>query len=467
MVLWFPRRGECATVQGFLALSAVAALRFVACSAIPALVLGACSMDEKPAAKKVARAEGDREAKNEKDDALATDQGEELQSMPSGDAVVRNPPSEALPATTGSAKSGALLVDGDGRPPAVIEPPPVPVPPSSNEPPAESDTLPEAAVTALPDLIAGVATVVATVPGKAGIEGPVWHPSGYLLFSLVDNSEIWKWQPGSSPTAWRAIGRRSNGLTFDAQGDLVICEDSQTVVSRIASARSGAVAGTRTTLAGQFDGKAFHGPNDCVVDSAGNLYFTDPWYGAGRGGSSALGSSYGVYRATPTGALSLISNSFTPSVQEPAAFGWETAPKASPNGLALSPDESLLYVAVTGTNRVVKFSRQEDGTYGGRSVFTTEVSMPDGLKVDRAGRVYVATAQGIAVFRPDGSKLGVVKLPKQGGGDAGATNVAFGGPEMKSLFATADGNKIYRVELKVKGANPWPFSSTLPDTLSQ
>lgn len=353
---------------------------------------------------------------------------------------------------------------------------------SGEPPPMENDGPIAAPVFAnLADLLEEPASVVATIhPSESGvgIEGPVWHPQGFLLFSSVDRKEIWKWTPGASPVLFRssalqAGARRSNGLTFEpSTGDLVVCEDGDAGmtgfgVGRYASQRPGALAGSRSSLVHlSTDGKRFHGPNDCIVDSQGQVYFTDPWYGASRGGSNDLGSVYGLYVRSPQGSVSLISADFNaPASQTP--YAWEVG-KGSPNGLALSPDESKLYVAVTALNSVFVFTRSGQGHFQNKAVFSSNVVSPDGLKVDEGGLVYVATKDGIVVLKPDGATLGTIALPAASGiGSVGASNVAFGGADFKTLFATADGNKIYRIRLKAKGARPWAFSSTLPATLSQ
>jgi len=206
----------------------------------------------------------------------------------------------------------------------------------------------------LSDLVqAGEPELVATGLGFA--EGPVWHPGGYLLFSDVPNSTIYKWSPGGKLEKFRAPSAKSNGLTVDQQGRLLACEHGNRRVSRTE------LDGTVVTLADKYDGKRLNSPNDIVVKSDGSIYFTDPPYGLPgytphpnqtEPGRMELSFS-GVYMLTPDGGtLTLLTKDLN-----------------RPNGLAFSPDEKVLYVSDTELHQINAFDVTPDGTLENSRVF--------------------------------------------------------------------------------------------------
>jgi gluconolactonase len=190
-----------------------------------------------------------------------------------------------------------------------------------------------------------------------GADGPVWHPGGYLLFSDIRDSTIYKWTPDGKLEKFRSPSGKSSGLTFDQQGRLVACEHGNRRVSRTET--DGAVV----TLADRYEGKRLNSPNDVVVKSDGSIYFTDPPYGLskyepvagiGEPGEKEL-TFNGVYRLSPDGkTLSLLVDDFD-----------------RPNGLAFSPDEKVLYVADTSMRHIRAFDVKPDGTLVNGRVFAT------------------------------------------------------------------------------------------------
>jgi gluconolactonase len=180
--------------------------------------------------------------------------------------------------------------------------------------------------------------------------------------------------------------------------------------------------GSRTVLVDRIGGKRFNSPNDVVVRSDGTVYFSDPDYQLSSGTPSELPMA--VYRVSPKGEVSVVDK------------------MDKPNGVALSPDESTLYVgAVDG--KVRKYAVSADGSTGPRVDFG-DVAGPDGMGVDCAGNLYVTGSGGVQVISPDGKKLGAIV------GFNGATNVAFGGGERKTLYITA-GDSLYSIELLIPG----------------
>lgn len=257
--------------------------------------------------------------------------------------------------------------------------------------------------------------------GFVATEGPVWHPDGYLLFSDIPGNTIYKWTPDGKVVKFRSPSGNSNGLTFDKHGRFIACENSNRRVSRTE------LDGTIVTLANEYQGKRLNSPNDVVVRSDGSIYFTDPTYGLS--GMKEL-SFQGVYRILPDGkTLELLEKDLY-----------------SPNGLAFSPDEKVLYVADTqGSSSIYAFDIKPDGTLANRRGFVKYAGHPDGIKVDVKGNLYVTTnLYRVNVYDSTGKRLGDIATPEI------TRNCAFGGPDNKTLFITAM-TSVYRVQLKIAG----------------
>jgi gluconolactonase len=269
--------------------------------------------------------------------------------------------------------------------------------------------------------------------GLGFAEGPVWHPAGYLLFSDIPNSTIYKWTPDGKLEKFRSPSYKSNGLAVDREGRLIACEHGNRRVSRTEA------DGTIVTLADRYDGKRLNSPNDVVVKSDGSIYFTDPAYGLPaysvhpdqtEPGSKEL-PFCGVYKLSPDGnTLTLL-----------------TKDLKTPNGLAFSPDEKILYVADTEHGRINAFDVKPDGTLNNRRVFVEAYNdWPDGIKTDTNGDLYVATnSTGVRGYDSTGKSIGVIVT------DSPPANCAFGGPDGKTLFITAR-ESVYAVRMKISGA---------------
>ncbi|MEM1061726.1 MAG: SMP-30/gluconolactonase/LRE family protein [Planctomycetota bacterium] len=289
-------------------------------------------------------------------------------------------------------------------------------------------------------IIAPDASVEIVASGFEWSEGPVWDPGvGRLLFSDVPRNSIFAWQDGreveihlansggsSADDTRREPG--SNGLTFDNDGRLIVCQHAARRVARLLD------DGSFETVADRFEGRRFNSPNDLVVASDGTIYFTDPPYGLPKKTASEIGFC-GVYRVTPDGAVSLV-----------------TQELRRPNGVSLSPDESILYVANSDPEdqKWVTFSIAEDGTFGPMRLFvqadmSVGVQGCDGLKVDRDGVVFATGPGGVWVFSPAGEALGRIETGER------IANCAFGGDDGTTLFMTSDMH-IARVETKTVDA---------------
>jgi gluconolactonase len=227
-------------------------------------------------------------------------------------------------------------------------------------------------------------------------------------------------------------------LTLDRQGRLLAAEHGGRCVSRIAD------DGTRTTLVAQFEGKRLNSPNDIVVKSDGSIYFTDPPYAVQPSPSGIARPDgwwrnipgkeldvQGVYRLAPDGKLQLLAADF-----------------ALPNGLAFSPDESILYVDDSAHKHIRAFDVRADGSLANSRVLldmaSTDPGVPDGLKVDSQGNVFCTGPGGLWVCRADGTLLGRVVLPEL------PANVAFG-EDGSVIYATAR-TSVYRIKTKTRAA---------------
>ena len=286
------------------------------------------------------------------------------------------------------------------------------------------------------------ATIEKLAEGYVFTEGPVWiRGESRLLFSDVRANAIHQWTEadGASPfidpvfegdrEGLRSIS--SNGLTLDAEGRLVICEHGNRRISRVEA------DGSRTVLVDSFEGNRLNSPNDAVYGADGSLYFTDPPYGLEGLEESPLRELdfNGVYRLRPDGALELLVRDQT-----------------RPNGIALSPDESTLYVANSDANQKVwmAYDLDEDGASNGRVFFDvndqTAPGAADGLKVDLAGNLFATGPGGVWVLGWDGAHLGTI-MP----GEVVA-NVAWGG-DGQTLYMTAS-TGVYRIRLATGGTVP-------------
>ena len=257
-------------------------------------------------------------------------------------------------------------------------------------------------------------------------EGPLWwHEGGYLLFSDIHNNRRIKWDPADGASVFREPTNHANGLTRDLKGRLVACEHSSRRVTRQDA------DGEITVVAASYRGRRLNRPNDVIVKSDGTLFFTDP--GAPAPG---LDLDYsGVYMvSTDLGEITMIVGDFL-----------------TPNGLAFSPDESILYVNDTRRQHIRAFDVQPNGTLALASdrvmcdLSGDRPGVPDGMKVDIEGNVYCGGSGGVWVIDPDGNHLGTIVH----GNDA-TTNVAFGGDDWKTLFFTS-WNTIGRVRVNVPG----------------
>lgn len=299
---------------------------------------------------------------------------------------------------------------------------------------------------ALDKLIPIDAKVEKLSDGYQWSEGPVWNKQNkYLLFSDIPNNRIIKWQEGkgagdylkpagytgSEPFTGKEPG--TNGLIYDAAGRLTACAHGDRAVIRLEDDGK-----KRTTLADKYEGKRLNSPNDLVFKSNGDLYFTDPIYGLPKGADDPKRELdfCGVYRLSKDGKVTLLTREIT-----------------RPNGIAFSPDEKKLYVASSDPDKAIwmVYDVKADGTLANGKVFFDATAwakekrpgLPDGMKVDQSGNLWVTGPGGVHVFTPEGKHLGTI--------DTGVptANVGFG-DDGSTLYITAN-KELLRLKTTTKG----------------
>jgi gluconolactonase len=278
--------------------------------------------------------------------------------------------------------------------------------------------------------VPATATVTKLAGDMGFIEGPVWLKSGVLVFSDIPNDELKQWAVKGGVTTYRKPSRNANGNTTDLAGRLLTCEHTG---RRVALQEAN---GTLQTLVDSFEGKKLNSPNDVVVRSDGTIWFTDPEYGlktdpATKKKLDKEQAGNFVYRHDPkSGKTTAVVKDFV-----------------QPNGLAFSPDEKKLYVADSGTPRHIRvFDVATGGSVSGGRVFCTiDKGGPDGIRVDRDGRVWSSAGDGVQIFAPDGTRIGRILVPEA------PANLCFGGTDGKTLFMTAR-KSLYSIQVAVNGA---------------
>ena len=279
--------------------------------------------------------------------------------------------------------------------------------------------------------------------GATWSEGPVWlRETGGLLWSDIPNNRMLAWHPARGMTVWRDGVEFTNGHVREADGALLHCSHGQRAVVRTRFDAAGRPVADETVV-DRYQGRRLNSPNDVIVKRDGTIWFSDPPYGIvsdreGHRAQSELGDCY-VFRFDPaTGALRIVSD----FVEEP-------------NGLAFSPDESVLYVSDTsaalrsdggGHHHIVAFDVLGGQDLANPRVFAVvEPGLADGFRVDVHGFVYTSSADSVQVYHPDGTRIGRIPVPEKVG------NLCFGGAAGNELFICAS-TSLYRIVLNTRGA---------------
>lgn len=269
--------------------------------------------------------------------------------------------------------------------------------------------------------------------GGRWMEGPAWdRRNGALICSDVKRNVMLRID-ARGESVFRSPSNNANGNCFDARGRLLTCEQRTRRVVRQE------VDGRMTVLADRYDGKRLNSPNDLTVAPDGAIWFTDPIYGItvpdeGIRAEPEQAGRY-VYRIDPSGAVAMV-----------------IADMDQPNGIVFSPDGRILYVSETGGalkpdggRAILAFDVVEGRKLARRRVFVSlDKGIPDGLAVDRAGRVYAGVAEGAAIWSPQGERLGTIATPKP------CANIAFGGRDGRTLYLCAT-DSVHAITLRTPG----------------
>ncbi|HUE80505.1 MAG TPA: SMP-30/gluconolactonase/LRE family protein [Pyrinomonadaceae bacterium] len=283
----------------------------------------------------------------------------------------------------------------------------------------------------LKNLLAPGARLEMIASGFEFVEGPVWHPDGYLLFVDFPQSRIMKWHPNEGISIHREPTNGANGLVIDREGNVLACETGPP--GRIS--RTGH-EGAPVPVAENYQGKRLNSPNDLTIGADGAIYFTDPVFSEAHERRGGLGFR-GVYKIGPSQVITLLANDFE----------W-------PNGIAISPDQQTLYVNDSARMHVRAFDIMTDGTVGNDRIFAELrpwaphiKGVPDGMEVDSIGNLYVTGPGGVWVFNQDGKRLGIIATPEP------PSNCAFGDEDMRTLYITGT-ISLFRIRLQVAAPTP-------------
>jgi gluconolactonase len=292
----------------------------------------------------------------------------------------------------------------------------------------------------LAELIDPAAEVQRLATGFTFTEGPLWNQQGdYLLFSDMPGDVRRRWSEKEGVEELRRPNNKGNGMVYDAEGNLLVCEH---VTSSLVRERRD---GVRETLAWHYQGKYLNSPNDVITRSDGTIYFTDPGFGRVE--------HFGIPREQEL--------SFQGVYMIPAGDGDPELVVAEdefeqPNGLCFAPGEEQLYINDTTRALIRVYDVADDGTLSNGRVFfegigsgVIEEGIPDGMKVDEQGNVWVTGPRGVWVISSERQHLGVIEVPENVG------NIAWGGSDWKMLYIPSS-TSVYRVPTKV-ASNHLPY----------
>lgn len=293
------------------------------------------------------------------------------------------------------------------------------------------------------------------------LEGPAVDAAGNVFFSDIAGNRIMKMDPKGQLSVFRADSGRTNGNCFNSLGELISCEGGEQGVGRRRIVLTDMKTNKMFVVTDKFEGKRFNSPNDVCVDTKGRIWFTDPYYGPDR--SHLEMDVEGVYR-----------------IDQSAVFGNAESPVRRvltqkeiqrPNGIAITPDDKTLYVIDShpkpgGNRKIWAFDVAKDGSLSNQKLVYNfgKGRGGDGMRLDMDGNLWVAAGisvkrgpgetldnpPGVYVISPKGKLIQTIPIPENL-----ITNLAFGGPERKTLYVTA-GKTVYKMQTKVSGYALYP-----------
>ncbi len=275
--------------------------------------------------------------------------------------------------------------------------------------------------------------------GFVGTEGPLWHPAGFLTFVDLEGDKLLRWDAAAGLRVLRHPNGHGNGCTLDGEGRLVMCDGDGRAIVRLEQ------DGRRTVLADRSDGRRLNRPNDIIRRSDGTFFFTDPGLFVPEDQRDLPVAC--IFRLSRDGRLDVVA----------------TDP-AFPNGLALSPDESVLYVTNSFLDKGCLGERERGEVCSHRYLAAYDVSgegdlsnfrkvtdlsssardVPDGLKVDRKGAIFCTGSGAVWVLDPAGGLIGKIRTPEP------HRNCAFGGSDMRTLYISTL-TSIYSIRVRTPG----------------
>lgn len=278
------------------------------------------------------------------------------------------------------------------------------------------------------DLVDHQAKLETVATGFGFTEGPMWDPGGFLYVSDETINKIFRVYPNGKKEEVIALGD-PDGNTFDRQHRLIDCASVLRAIIAVTP------DGKYKILADRYDGKKLNSPNDVIVGPDGALYFTDPTLDLVAGEKQEI-PFQGVYRLDDKGNVRLLTKDLT-----------------QPNGLAFSPDGKHFYIDDSEQRNIRIYDVASDGTLSNGRIFGEEPGakndgVPDGIKVDKSGNLFITGPKGIWIWDANGNHLGTIAMPEQ------PANLTWGDKDYRTLYITAT-TSVYRLELKTQGFVPY------------